>query len=190
VDRTGAVTGGGYLDALLASGASTTWTLRVTPRPDGNTGGITFPVAVTATSQGNAARSDQVLARTTCVSPSIVMTKSADLANVIPGQDIEYTVVATSTGLSDAAGIAVVDSIPDYAGFRVGSATFVPGSTVLSPSIAYSNDHGASWTYAPASGSCSAPAGYDYCVTHVRWTFSGTMPPGQSFMLGMAVRVK
>ena len=118
------------------------------------------------------------------------MTKSASLANALPGQDINYSVVANSTGLSAATGIVLVDSIPDYAGFRIGSATFSAGSTSLTSAVTYSNDGGATWSYSPGAGACTAPSGYDYCVTHVRWTLLGTMPPSQSFTVGMTVRVK
>lgn len=123
--------------------------------------------------------------------PFLAMTKNVDLAAAIPGQDINYTVVASSAGgLSDATGIVVVDSIPDYAGFRIGSATFDAGTTTLTSFVTYSSDDGTTWNYLPGSGSCTAPAGYDYCVTHVRWTLAGVMPPSLSFQLGMTVRVK
>ena len=190
VDRTAAVTGTGYTETALAPLAATTWTVNVTPLPSGGAGGTTHTVAVTATSTGDPVRSDQVLTQTTCVSPNLAMTKSVDLPNAVPGQDITYTVLASSNGLSDATGIVLVDSIPEYAGLRVGSTIFNPGTTTLTSSVSFSNDHGVTWTYAPASGSCAAPAGYDYCVTHVRWTLSGTMPPSRNFTVGLAVRVK
>jgi uncharacterized repeat protein (TIGR01451 family) len=190
VDRTAAATGGGYTDAVLASGASTTWTLNVTPLASGGAGGLIYIVDVTATSVGDAARVDQVRTLTTCTSPNLSFVKSVDLANALPGQDITYSVVASSSGLSDATSIVVVDSIPDYSGLRVGSVTFSAGTTSLASTVSYSNDDGATWTYSPASGSCGAPAGYDYCVTHVRWTLSGIVQPNQSFTLGMVVRVK
>ena len=189
-DRTIAVTAGGYTDAVLASGASTTWTVNVTPLPAGSPGGLVHTVDVTATSVGDGTRADQVRALTTCVSPNLVMTKSADLATARPGDDIVYTMVANSSGLSSATAVVVVDSIPDFAGLRVGSVTFNPGTTSLISAVSYSDDNGATWTYAPASGSCSAPGGYDYCVTHIRWTLSGIVLPSQSFTLGMTVRVK
>ena len=127
---------------------------------------------------------------TTCIAPNLAMAKSVDLANAFPGQDVTYTVVASSTGLSDATSIVVVDSIPGDTGLRVGSVTFSPGTTSLTSVVSYSNDNGATWTYAPASGSCGAPAGYDYCVTHVRWTLSGVAQPSQSFTLRFSARVK
>ena len=35
--------------------------------------------------------------------------------------------------------------------------------------VDYSNNGGVTWTYAPASGACSAPAGYDRCLNRIRW---------------------
>ncbi|HEX6790438.1 MAG TPA: hypothetical protein VF247_03930 [Candidatus Krumholzibacteria bacterium] len=190
IDRTAAVTGAGYITPLMVPGQHVDWTVNVTPQPDGAAGGVTYLADVTITSQGDATKSDQVRTQTTCVSPNLVMSKSVDLANALPGQDLSYTVVASSTGLSPAAGIVVVDSIPDYAGFRIGSATFSAGTTSLVSAVTYSNDDGTTWSYSPGSGSCTAPPGYDYCVTHVRWTLLGTMPPSQNFTVGMTVRVK
>ncbi len=191
VDRTAAVTGGGYALPPLASGASTTWTLLVTPVLGIAGAGAAFTADITARSGGNPLLADQVRTITTCFSPNLAMTKSADLANVVPGQDVNYTVVASSAGgLSPATGIVVVDSIPDYAGFRLGSASFNPGTSTLTSVVDYSSDGGNTWSYVPGSGSCVAPAGYDYCVTHVRWTMAGTMPPDRTFQLGMAIRVR
>lgn len=190
VDRTAAVTGGGYTTALMASGAGVVWTVNVTPQPNSTAGGATYVADLTATSQADATKIDQVRAQTTCLSPNLVMSKSVDLTSALPGQDVHYTVVANSTGLSSATGIVLVDSIPEFAGFRIGSATFSAGTTSLTSAVTYSNDGGATWAYSPGSGSCTAPAGYDYCVTHVRWTLLGAMPPSQSFAVGMTVRVK
>jgi trimeric autotransporter adhesin len=189
-DRTVAVTSGGYTDAVFASGASTTWTLNVTPLAAGGPGGLTHTVDVTATSVGDGTRTDQVRTLTTCISPNLAMTKSVDLSSARPGEDIVYSVVANATGLSDATSIVVVDSIPDFAGLRLTSVGFNPGTTSLTSAVSYSDDDGATWTYVPASGACGAPAGYDYCVTHVRWTLSGIIQPSQSFTLGMVVRIK
>jgi uncharacterized repeat protein (TIGR01451 family) len=190
VDRTLAVTGGGYTTPLMTPGQHVDWTIVVTPQPAGNAGGVAYVVDLTAASQGDVTKTDQVRTQTTCVSPNLVMIKSVDLANALPGQDINYSVVASSTGLSPAASIVLVDSIPDYAGFRIGSATFSAGTTSLTSAVTYSDDGGTTWAYSPGSGACTAPAGYDYCVTHVRWTLLGTMPPSQNFTVGMTVRVK
>jgi uncharacterized repeat protein (TIGR01451 family) len=189
-DRTAAVTGSGFTTALLAPGANVVWTVKVTPLANGTAGGVTYTVNVTATSQGDATKTDQVRSQTTCTAPNLVMSKSVDLANALPGQDIHYTVVASSTGLSNANSIVLVDSIPSYAGFRIGSASFSAGTSALTSTVSYSRDHGTTWTYTPGTGSCTAPSGYDYCVTHVRWSMAGTMLPSRSFTVGMTVRVK
>jgi uncharacterized repeat protein (TIGR01451 family) len=190
VDRTAAVIAGGYTDASLAPGASTTWTLNVTPVASGSSGGLTHTVNVTATSTGNALRADQVRTLTTCVAPNLAMVKSVDLAAAVPGQDVTYSIVATASGNSNATSIAVVDSIPGETGLRLGSVTFNPGTTSLTATVSYSNDGGATWTYLPVSGACGASTGYDYCVTHVRWTLAGVIQPAQTFTLGVRVRVK
>ncbi len=189
-DRTAAVTGSGYTTPVMASGTNTVWTLKVTPVANGTAGGATYAVNVTAASQGDATRTDQVRTQTTCTAPNLVMSKSVDLANALPGQDIHYSVVASSTGLSNANAIVLVDSIPSYAGFRIGSASFTAGTSGLTSAVSYSRDHGATWSYTPGTGGCTAPSGYDYCVTHVRWTMTGTMVPSRSFAVGMTVRVK
>jgi uncharacterized repeat protein (TIGR01451 family) len=190
VDRTAAVTGAGYTTPIMAAGTSTVWTIKVTPIANGTAGGVTYNADVTATSQGDATKSDQVRTQTTCTAPNLVMSKSVDLANALPGQDIHYSLVASSTGLSNANSIVLVDSIPSYAGFRIGSASFAAGTSGLTSAVSYSRDHGVTWTYTPGTGACPAPSGYDYCVTHVRWTMTGIMVPSRSFTVGMTVRVK
>jgi uncharacterized repeat protein (TIGR01451 family) len=190
VDRTAAVTGGGYSEVLLASGASTVWTINVTP--DLSTpGGTSFPVTLTATSSGDVSIVDQIAAVTTSMTPLLSLSKNVDLANAAPGQDLTYTIVATTAaGLSDATALVVVDPVPSDVGFQIGSVTFDPGSTSLTAAIQYSDDNGVSWAYVPGNGGCNAPLQYDYCVTHVRWELSGTMPADQSFMVSFAGRVK
>jgi hypothetical protein len=76
----------------------------------------------------------------------------------------------------------IYDAVPLYTGFKVGSAT---GGTA----IAYSSDNGATWTYAPLSLAGSAPAGYDYLVTNIRWTV-GTLGGGSSGAVSFRVRIK
>jgi uncharacterized repeat protein (TIGR01451 family) len=190
VDRTAAVTGGGYTDILLASGVSTVWTVNVTPNMS-TPGGTSYPVTLTATSSGDATVVDQIAAVTTSMSPLLALAKNVDLANAAPGQDLTYTIVATTAaGLSDATALVVVDPVPSDVGFQIGSVTFDPGTTSLTASVLFSDDNGLSWTYLPGTGACSAPPQYDYCVTHVRWELSGTMPANQSFTVSFAGRVK
>ena len=190
VDRTAAVTGGGYTDISLAPGALTVWTINVTPILS-TPGGTSFPVALTATSSSDVTVLDQVAAVTISMSPLLSLSKGVDLANAAPGQDFTYTIVATTAaGLSQSTALVLVDPVPADMGFQIGSVTFDPGSTSLTATIQYSNDNGATWTYVPGTGECNAPLQYDYCVTHVRWELSGTMPADQSFIVSFAGRVK
>ena len=190
VDRTAALTGGGYTETVLASGASTVWTVNVTADL-ATPGGTSYPVTLTATSSGDPTIVDQIAAVTTSMSPLLSLSKNVDAANAVPGQDLTYTIVATTAaGLSDATALVVVDPVPSEVGLRIGSATFDPGTTSLTATIQYSDDNGASWSYTPGTGGCSAPLQYDYCVTHVRWELSGSMPADQSFTVSFAGRVK
>jgi len=98
---------------------------------------------------------------------------------------------ATSmAGLTDASNIVISDPIPANTGFKFGGAIFNAGTSTLTSSISYSNNNGTTWVYTPVSGGCAAPAGYDYCVTNVKWTMSGAMPSGTNFSSGLVVRVK
>lgn len=190
VDRTASVTGGGYTDVVLTLGASTVWTLRVTPAA-ATPGGSSYAVTITATSTGDPLSQDQVGAVTTSLSPSLTLAKVVDLATALPGQDLVYTIVgATAPGLSDATTFVLLDAVPGDVGFQIGSATFDPGTTSLTVVITYSNDNGATWTYTPASGSCGAPGGYDYCVTDVRWELSGLMPASRTFSASFVAQVR
>ena len=121
--------------------------------------------------------------------------KSADKSTADPGEEISYTVTATNgSGLSNAANIVVTDPVPANTGFKVGGATFGAGTSTLTTLISYSDDNGATWTYTPQDGGdpieCPSPAGFDDCVTDVKWTMTGTMPTGTSFTTGLVVRVK
>lgn len=192
-DRTAAVTGGGYVIGGLAPGTTRDWRLEVTPAgaPAPVPGGTSFDVFVTAASVADPALSDQVRATTSSSSASLTLLKSADKGSAKPGDDVAYQVVASNgAGLTNASAIDVTEPVPANTGFKVGSASFAPGTSTLTSTASYSNDGGGTWTYAPAGGGCSAPPGYDDCVTHVRWTMAGSMPPGTSFTVGLVVRVK
>jgi uncharacterized repeat protein (TIGR01451 family) len=190
VDRTADVTGGGFTDLMLASGDSTVWTVMVTPTPV-TPGGTSFPLTVTATSTGDPGIVDQVGAVTISMSPLLSLSKNVDLAGAAPGQDLTYEIIATTAaGLSDATAVVLVDPVPAEVGLQIGSVTFDPGTTSLTATIQYSSDNGMTWGYVPGTGGCSAPPQYDYCVTHVRWEFSGTMPADQSFTVSFAGRVR
>ncbi len=193
MDRTAAVTGAGYVIAGLPAGGSREWTLRVTPSgaPAPVPGGGALNVFVTAASVADPAFSDQVEAATSSTSANLTMLKSADKGNASPGEDVAYSItVSNGTGLTSASTIAVTEPVPANTGLKIGSETFSPGASTLTAALSYSGDGGGAWTYSPVSGGCGAPPGYDYCATHVRWTMSGSMPTGTSFVVGLAVRVR
>jgi uncharacterized repeat protein (TIGR01451 family) len=102
--------------------------------------------------------------------------------NPTPGTDINYTVVFTNLGGGTLQNIVLVDpdaastlKINDNTDFKVGSVSTNLGTTGLTVVVAYSNDGGATFTYTPVSGGGGAPVGYDRNVTHVRWSFAGTL---------------
>lgn len=192
-DRTAAVTGSGYTISSLASGASKVWTLNVTPSgsPSPVAGGTSYNVFVTATSSNDSGAMDQVKGATTSSSANLTLLKSVDKSTADPVEDLTYSVTATNaSGLTDASGIVLTDAIPSYTGFKLGSAAFNAGTSTLASAISYSNDSGSTWTYSPSSGSCSAPAGYDYCVTNIKWTMTGDMPSNTNFITEFVARVQ
>jgi len=189
-DRTAAVTGSGYTTASLSVGASKDWTLTVTPNGGATPvpGGTSYPVQVTATSVANNIKLDRVQAITTSTSANLTLLKSADKGSYKPGEEITYTTVASNgASLTPASAVTITEPIPPDTGFKVGGATFNAGSSTLNATLDYSNG---SWGYTPQSGGCSAPAGYDYCVTQVKWVMSGSMPASSSCTILLIVKVK
>jgi len=189
-DRTAAVTGAGSTVAGLAAGAYKDWTVNVTPNGGATpvAGGTAYNVVVTGTSAADPARKDQVKAATSSTSANVTLLKSADKGSYNPGEDITYTIVASNgASLTSAGSVAVSDPIPANTGFKVGGAAFAAGSSTLTGALSDSNG---GFGYTPVSGGCSAPAGYDYCVTQVKWTMTGSMPTGASFTCTLVVRVK
>jgi uncharacterized repeat protein (TIGR01451 family) len=86
----------------------------------------------------------------------------------LPGAALTFTSTVTNAGTASASSLAVVDSIPATVDFKMASAsTTLPAG--VTAAIEYSNDGGLTWTYVPASGACSAPAGFDRCVNRIRW---------------------
>ena len=176
--------------ASVAGGASAT--LQIVALVSG-TGSITNTAQVNASDQpdpdstpgnNNPAEDDQASASVGAAAPpSIGLTKSVTPSGTqLPGTDITYTVAFQNTGGSPATAFVLTDPNPatvlkinDYTDFKVGSVVNSLGSTGLTVVVAYSNNNGATWTYTPASGAGGAPAGYDRTVTHLRWTFTGSL---------------
>jgi len=126
--------------------------------------------------------------------PNIALDKSVSpTGTVLPGADLTYTIVFSNGGGAPASSFVLLDPVPASTDFKVGSVSTTLGTTGLTVAVAYSNDGGTSFTYAPASGTGGAPAGYDRTVTHVRWTFTGDLSqtsPNHSGNVAFGVRVR
>ena len=92
----------------------------------------------------------------------------------LPGTELTYTVTITNDGSDDATGVVVLDSLPAELDFKVGTVVNNLPSGVTA-TVEYSDDAGSTWTYVPVSAGCSAPANFDSCVTHVRWTLDNDL---------------
>ncbi|OLB16736.1 MAG: hypothetical protein AUH07_00295 [Gemmatimonadetes bacterium 13_2_20CM_70_9] len=109
------------------------------------------------------------------VAPNLTVNNAvAPSASPPPGTDLTYTVTVTNNGSGNATSVVVVDTLAATLQFKVGSVvnTLPPGVSVV---VAYSSDGGATWTYVPASGACSAPTNYDRCVNRIRWSLQNPL---------------
>jgi uncharacterized repeat protein (TIGR01451 family) len=117
------------------------------------------------------------------VFPSVSLRKSVSpTTGTVSGTDLTYTIQFGNAGEYAARSVIVSDRIPTQTYFKVGS----PGSSLpsgLTATPAYSLD-GTTWTYNPVSAGCGAPAGFDGCVRHVKWTLSGDMPAATTATAG------
>ena len=123
--------------------------------------------------------------------PNIILTKSVTpTGNVLPGTDLTYTISFENTGNAPASSLVISDPVPANTDFKLASVTFNPGTTGLAaPTVEYSSDAPdppPTWAYLPPG----TPGTYDANVRHVRWRFSGQMPPGTSGSVTFTVRVR
>jgi uncharacterized repeat protein (TIGR01451 family) len=117
--------------------------------------------------------------------PSVSLVKSVSPSGTqVPGTDLAYSISFSNSGDLAAQQFILVDPDPsttlkinDNTDFKVGSATATLGG-LSGVTVTYSKDGGTTFTYTPTSGGGGAPAGYDRNVTHIRWTFSGTLGSG------------
>jgi trimeric autotransporter adhesin len=132
-------------------------------------------LVLTARSVGSPAQKDSGQLRLTVVRPSLTIAKGVNPSGTEPpGTDLTYTLTLTNGGSTSAASVVVVDTLPAAVRFKVGSvANSLPAGVAVT--VEYSNNGGATWTYAPASGACAAPAGYDACVDRIRWTLQSPL---------------
>jgi trimeric autotransporter adhesin len=142
---------------------------------------------------GSATTADSGKLTVTVVRPSMTIAKTVSPTGTRPpGTDLTYVVTITNNGSSNAASVVAVDTLPATVQFKVGSgASSLPSG--ISVVVDYSNDGGATWTYTPASGACSAPAGYDRCVNRVRWRLQNPLsstPPNNTGTLQLIAQIR
>jgi uncharacterized repeat protein (TIGR01451 family) len=170
----------GYFAALLFGGlfnvlAGTPVVATATYSVGNVAAGLTDTLVFKARAVGSAATVDTGKLAVTVVRPNINVSKSvAPPGAPNPGANLTYTITVTNAGSESAVSVTHVDSLPVQIGFKVGSV-----STTLPPAvtgtIAYSNTGGTTWIYTPVSAGCSAPAGYDYCVTDIRLSLNNPL---------------
>ncbi|HEX8263864.1 MAG TPA: hypothetical protein VF596_00465 [Pyrinomonadaceae bacterium] len=133
--------------------------------------------------------------------PSINLSKSVTpSSSSVPGTDLTYSINFANSGNASAQNFQLVDPNPGSTlkintstDFKVGSIVNTLGTTGLSATVSYSNDNGVSYTYTPVSGGGGAPSGYDRNVTHIRWTFSGSLSstaPNNTGSVSFVVRIR
>jgi uncharacterized repeat protein (TIGR01451 family) len=129
--------------------------------------------------------------------PDVSLVKSVSPSGTqVPGTDLTYTVSFANAGDLSAQQFIIIDPDPattlkinDSTDFKVGSVTTTLGG-LTGVTVAYSNNGGATWTYAPVSAGGGAPAGYDRNVTHIRWTFTGTLASAASGSVSFTARIR
>ncbi len=162
--------------ARLANlGMGLTATVTVTYAVASVPAGTTDTLVLTARSVGAPSKTDDARLELVVVRPTLAIGKTVDpVGTPPPGTDLTYTITVTNAGSDSAMSVVHVDSLPTQVGFKFGSVstTLPPGVTAT---VAYSNDGGSSWTYTPLDAGCGAPAGYDDCVTHLRWSLQNPL---------------
>jgi hypothetical protein len=115
--------------------------------------------------------------------PNVTLTASVSpTGTAAAGADLVYTISFSNTGTGAAFAFVIADPITNNL-----------GTTGLTPTLAYSNDGGTTWTYTPVSAAGGAPAGYDRSVTHVRWSFAANLSqtsPNNSGSVGLTTRIQ
>ncbi|RYY00732.1 DUF11 domain-containing protein [bacterium] len=160
----GATTGSAFIN-LVANSVGDTTELIIDGDGKNNTTGL-------------ADANDYNYNRTTIVNDAVVtVTKSVDKASANPSSDLTYNFNLTNTGNQDADEIIIVDAIPKYSVFKVGSATFPSGVEVTYSQYAEDDATTANrtnFTYVPAPGS----TGYDPLVKRVRYRMASALTGG------------
>jgi uncharacterized repeat protein (TIGR01451 family) len=155
------------------------------------------PGAANLTAFWNKTKKGRWAMAATSIRPAVVaelaLTKTVSAATARPGETLIYTMMHTNIGPVDVFPTFTTDPIPANTDYQVGSAEFFVETSGITASIEFSDDGGASYGYLPVSGGGGAPAGFDSTVTHVRYTFSGTLStsaPDNTFNVRFGVRIR
>jgi len=177
--------------ASLAPGGSATAT--VTYSIADVTEGTLDTLIFVARSTGNPGESDDGRLIFTVIRPDLTIAKAvAPNGTQAPGTDLTYTVTVTNAGTEAAVAVSSVDSLAAEVRYKVGS-TVTNFPAGIGVTVEYSDDDGATWTYSPVSGACGAPAGYDDCVTGIRWSLQddlGATAPDNAGDVQFVARIK
>lgn len=134
--------------------------------------------------------------------PAVGLVKSVTPTGTqLPGAELTYTISFTNTGGQAATGFALTDPNPanttlklnSNTDYKIGSVATSLGTTNLTAIISFSNDNGISYNYVPVSAGGGASAGFDKTVTHIRWTFSGSLSqtaPNNAGSVSFVVRIR
>ena len=171
------VTQGGNPDSARVSpvAAAATAIVTVTYSVGDAAAGVADTLFFTARSVGDPVITDNGRLELTVIRPNLTTGKGVSPTGTqLPGTELTYTVTITNDGSDDATGVVVTDSVAVELDFKVGSVVNNLPSGVTA-TVEYSNDAGSSWTYTPVSAGCGAPANFDSCVTHIRWTLDNDL---------------
>lgn len=129
---------------------------------------------------------------TTIVTGPLILTKLVSPAgNRDPGGELTYTTDYMNVGINPLAAVVILEAIPEFTQFKVGSAmTGTPPASVTAVIPEYSRDGGLTWTYTPVSAGGSAPTNFDGNVTNIRFVMGGTLPPGGASAVGLSFTVR
>ncbi|HVF56315.1 MAG TPA: hypothetical protein VM934_09200 [Pyrinomonadaceae bacterium] len=198
-------TTGAWAVPALTSGQSAT--LLITAQVN-NSGAITNTAQVTASNQpdpdstpdnNNAAEDDQASVSLGALTPpNVELVKSVTPGGTqLAGTDLTYSIVFKNIGGSPASALIISDKIPPETEFKLGSATYAPGTTGLAaPIVEYSAqprdplsaDAPNPWVNYTPSG---APGTYDSLITYVRFRFTaGSLAPNTSGTITFTVRIR
>jgi len=146
---------------------------------------------LTATGQGTAV-TDDAIDVTLVAAGDLDLVKSVTPPGAqVPGTELTYTTDYTNLGTSTLTTIVVLDPIPAFTQYKVGSELpGTPPATITLVTPQFSDDGGATWAYAPFSGGGGAPLLFDANVTNVRFVMTGTMPSGSASAVGVSFIVR